>query len=132
MQVSAGLSGQLLKMPGATSAKAKRPTSQIATIYLAAWNLFNLYAWVTLSARLVNHFVEGKSASTVYPSLGNDLWRLQCFALLEVLHAAVKLVPSSPLTAMMQIGGRLSVLFLALQHSPAAQLHPDVCCLGSH
>lgn len=50
---------------------------------------------------------------------------LQCAAVLEIVHAAVGLVPGSPLPVIMQVTGRNVVLYFAMSFIPTADAASD-------
>lgn len=70
--------------------------------YLLLYNLLSLLAWTYLTARVILTIAAGAAPS---PLLA-DITALQTAAGLEVAHAALGLVRSSPGTTALQVGGR--------------------------
>ena len=63
---------------------------------------------------------------TPSPPLNKKTAFFQLLAALEILHPALGLVGGSPITALMQWGGRSNVFFAIIRHVPVVQTSPAV------
>ncbi|KAI0447255.1 PTPLA-domain-containing protein [Xylaria telfairii] len=82
--------------------------------YLLLYNLVSLLAWTYLTTRVILTLVAGAAPS---PLLA-DITALQTAASLEVAHAALGLVRSSPGTTALQVGGRNLVIWTVMRRFP--------------
>ncbi|KAH8165360.1 hypothetical protein CIB48_g2890 [Xylaria polymorpha] len=82
--------------------------------YLLLYNLLSLLAWTYLTARVILTIAAGAAPS---PLLA-DITALQTAAGLEVAHAALGLVRSSPGTTALQVGGRNLVIWTVMRRFP--------------
>ncbi|GLC38080.1 hypothetical protein PLESTF_000313200 [Pleodorina starrii] len=93
---------------------------RISQAYLALYNALQACGWAAvLGSLLYGAFTQ--PPEQLYLAAGYLTKLVQGASLLETLHAAAGLVPSSPLMALMQWMGRSNVLFCILDPQP--QLH---------
>ncbi|KAI1307393.1 PTPLA-domain-containing protein [Xylaria venustula] len=84
--------------------------------YILLYNTLSLLAWTYLTARVI-------SISTSTSTLRNEditplVTAIQTTAVLEILHAALGLVRSSPGAAAVQVGGRNLVIWTVVRRFP--------------
>jgi len=95
--------------------------------YLVAYNAASMLGWAALIAVMVSHFLEAQDASTAYRTLylrvQQHLKIVQTAALLEVVHALLRMVRSPVFTTGMQVASRLLVLWGISHVSPPSQVH---------
>ncbi|CAG9464099.1 unnamed protein product [Pedinophyceae sp. YPF-701] len=95
--------------------------SKVVNAYLAAYNLTQTCGWAYALYQCVVGFKAG-GVPGVYPAAVWAVGTFQLLAFMEVVHAALRIVRSSPVQALMQWGGRSHVLFALLK--PVAAVHP--------
>ena len=78
------------------------PPSPIRLGYLFSYNVFATLGWLYIDAILTVCFFKGDDNKKVWAAVAPALKLMQTSALLEVAHAALGLVRSSPLTAFVQ------------------------------
>ncbi|KAG2498226.1 hypothetical protein HYH03_003976 [Edaphochlamys debaryana] len=100
---------------------------RLTQAYLALYNAAQAVGWATAFGSLVYGFIQEQSNEQIYDRAAPLIGWLQFASLLETVHAALGLVPSSPLSALMQWGGRSNCLFCVVQ--PIRALHSDVYAL---
>ncbi|GFR52178.1 hypothetical protein Agub_g14715 [Astrephomene gubernaculifera] len=89
--------------------------------YLLLYNAFQACGWAVSLGCLAYGLLQRDSPEQLYDRAAPFTKFFQGLSLLETLHAAAGLVPSSPLLALMQWAGRSNVLFLILD--PITELH---------
>lgn len=94
----------------------------IADTYLIAYNAICCLGWFGVWALSVGALIQGSSLAAVYetPNLGGLLAVVQSAAMLEILHALVKLVRSPVMVTAMQVSSRILALY-AVNFSKDAQ-----------
>ncbi|KAI0155252.1 PTPLA-domain-containing protein [Xylariaceae sp. FL1272] len=91
--------------------------------YLLLYNTLSLISWAyILSLPLTHLFTSSISPSTLQSDL-HPLTIIQTLSLLEVLHALLGLVRSSPSTTALQIGGRNLVVWTVMRAFPSLVFH---------
>lgn len=125
------------KMPPKMSSSKKSSPSRALHTYLIAYNVVSLACWSvilfkTLSllftrqpfpntvSGLINHLRSGYD----YHHLGSWVIWTQTGALLEVVHAALGWVRSSPITVAMQVASRIWLVWGVLARQPETHSHP--------
>lgn len=97
-------------------------------VYMAFYNFAMLgafiYALLVLMITIIKNGFEESTYVKVYPSVGHILCMIQLFQALEIMHPMFGYVRGSPLFPLMQIGGRLFVLFGNLEFEPRLQKMP--------
>ncbi|KXZ47734.1 hypothetical protein GPECTOR_33g616 [Gonium pectorale] len=94
---------------------------RISQAYLVLYNAAQAAGWAAVLGALAYGIVQRETPEQLYDRAAPLTKLFQGAALLETAHAAVGLVPSSPLMSLMQWAGRSNVLFLLLD--PIRQLH---------
>jgi very-long-chain (3R)-3-hydroxyacyl-CoA dehydratase len=95
----------------------------MSKLYLLAYNVAQAAAWsVCLAAVLQAALVERASAATAFARMGQLIWVAQNAAILEVVHAAARLVPSPVGTTALQVASRV-LLVNVVYFLPVAQAH---------
>ncbi|KAG7172753.1 very-long-chain (3R)-3-hydroxyacyl-CoA dehydratase hpo-8-like [Homarus americanus] len=90
-------------------------SSSPGEIYLIFYNVFLSLGWLIVLIQTVHHLVyEGGSLRGLWESTSNVLKIFQTLAVLEIVHAAVGLVPSSVMMVLPQVASRLIVLWPVL------------------
>ena len=86
----------------------------LSKAYLFAYNLIQFCGWAYLMYRLLPHlllqikstqFIPARNPTSVYEELGDHIKLIQTAAILEIVHAILGLVRSSPLVTAMQTFG---------------------------
>jgi very-long-chain (3R)-3-hydroxyacyl-CoA dehydratase len=97
----------------------------IGNSYLVLYNLSQFAGWAFLLAQLVPQLstilTQGSDKGQLYAATGTVLIYLCLAALLEVVHAAVGLVRSSPVVTFFQVFVRIVATCLVLGYVPEAQ-----------
>ncbi|KAI1755755.1 PTPLA-domain-containing protein [Xylaria castorea] len=89
----------------------------LKTRYLLLYNLLSLLSWTYLTTRVLVHITAGDVTSRSDALLTN-VTVLQTAAALEVVHALLGLVRSSPATTALQVGGRNLVIWTVMRRFP--------------
>ncbi|WOK96941.1 very-long-chain (3R)-3-hydroxyacyl-CoA dehydratase 2 [Canna indica] len=95
--------------------------SRPSALYLLCYNSLQSIGWALALARILSSSVHG-----AYASAGDLICFLQAISFMEVVHAAVGLVPSGVLLSLMQWGGRTHFLLAILRQIPELQDLPSV------
>ncbi|KAK2559919.1 Very-long-chain (3R)-3-hydroxyacyl-CoA dehydratase 2 [Acropora cervicornis] len=93
----------------------------LAKVYLVIYNVVLTIGWSVILALSIQHLVRKKNHIGLYDSIEQPLQIFQSAAILEVLHCAVGLVPSSVMLTAFQVASRLFVTW-AIAHS-VPQIH---------
>lgn len=95
--------------------KSSAPTSPLLKYYLIAFNVVSTIAWLNYGIDFVGQWVASRQPYSI-PVLGTvQLLRYtQALALLEIVHAALGLVPSPLLSVTMQVASRIFTCFGSL------------------
>lgn len=93
--------------------KVKKPVSPIVTVYLLAYNLLAAASWSYVLFLIVSHLQRFGEAGlfTLYEPIHRALYFAQSLAILEVMHAALRLVPSPVATTALQVASRLMLVW---------------------
>ncbi|PGH06769.1 3-hydroxy acyl-CoA dehydratase [Blastomyces parvus] len=93
---------------------ASKPTSTATKTYFVCYNALSFVLWATIAVRLVfllARLVPTGHVAHIFDALFPLLLFTQSLALLEILHAVVKLVRASPLAAALQVLSRILVVW---------------------
>ncbi|EPY33300.1 3-hydroxy acyl-CoA dehydratase [Strigomonas culicis] len=71
--------------------------------------------WAAILAKIYMHLLKGGTIDTVYPLVEKLLLVCQTGAVIEIVHAMLKIVPSPVMTTFLQVLSRLLVLYGALR-----------------
>ena len=93
--------------------KVKKATSPVVTAYLLAYNLLAAASWSYVLFLIVSHLATygEKGLFTLYEPIHRALYFAQSLAILEVIHAALRLVPSPVATTALQVASRLMLVW---------------------
>eukprot|EP00798_Chlamydomonas_sp_ICE-L_P020085 gene20085-26802_t len=83
-------------------------------LYLFAYNAFQSAGWAFCLHQIISTYLASSDFQTVNDVAGQTTGLFQAISLLEVVHAATGLVPSSPVSAFTQWIGRSHALFCIL------------------
>ncbi|KAI5926484.1 tyrosine phosphatase-like protein [Camillea tinctor] len=89
----------------------------VKSMYLLAYNAVSFLMWAYLLCRAITFFPSLYAESrlqVLYPELFPALAATQTLALLEVLHALLGVVKSSPATTALQVGGKNLVVWTVM------------------
>jgi very-long-chain (3R)-3-hydroxyacyl-CoA dehydratase len=97
---------------GAASAKkARKPVGPLVTAWLLAYNVLATAAWSYVLFLIAQHFAEGGSIETLYGPIHRALYFAQSLAVMEVLHALFRFVPSPVATTALQVASRIMLVW---------------------
>lgn len=90
-------------------------TLSSGNIYLVFYNVFLSLGWLIVLIQTLHHLTyEGGSITGLWESTSSVLKIFQSLAILEVVHAAIGLVPSSVAMVLPQVTSRLVILWPVL------------------
>lgn len=98
-----------------------------AWAYLVGYNTLSALLWLSVLARTALASLSsdgGPSHAYHYPALRVLVLFTQTLAVLDVVHAAVRLVHAPVLTTLVQVAGRSTVLWLVVENYPSAAHTP--------
>ncbi|CAH3179259.1 unnamed protein product [Porites lobata] len=98
----------------------------IAKVYLVLYNVILTLGWSIILVLSVQHLVKKKSHIGLYSSVEKPLQVFQSAAILEVLHCAIGLVPSSVVLTAFQVASRLFLTWAIAYSVPQIQDSPGV------
>ncbi|KAL8183163.1 UNVERIFIED_CONTAM: Very-long-chain (3R)-3-hydroxyacyl-CoA dehydratase 2 [Gekko kuhli] len=107
-----GASGQQQQ---AGSRRRKGPGT-LATAYLVIYNVVMTAGWLVIAVGLVRAYLATGSYHNLYYSVEKPLKFFQTGALLEILHCAIGIVPSSVVLTAFQVMSRVFLTW-AITHS---------------
>ncbi|XP_025731149.1 very-long-chain (3R)-3-hydroxyacyl-CoA dehydratase 2 isoform X2 [Callorhinus ursinus] len=100
----------------AGGARKKKGPGPLATAYLVIYNVVMTAGWLVIAVGLVRAYLAKGSYHSLYYSIEKPLKFFQTGALLEVLHCAVGIVPSSVVLTSFQVMSRVFLIW-AVTHS---------------
>ncbi|CAL4901150.1 unnamed protein product [Urochloa decumbens] len=95
-------------------------------LYLVCYNSLQALGWSIALLRLVACLAHPLSVHSAYAVAGDLICLLQTSAILETVHAAIGLVPTTPLLAFLQWGGRTHFVLAIVRQIPEVQISPSV------
>ncbi|KAM8934609.1 very-long-chain (3R)-3-hydroxyacyl-CoA dehydratase 2-like [Pelodytes ibericus] len=110
------VSGSSRSMPDNGSQKKKRGPGALATAYLVIYNMVMTAGWLVIAVGLVRAYLAKGSYHQLYYSIEKPLKFFQTGALLEIVHCAVGIVPSSVVLTAFQVMSRVFLTW-AVTHS---------------
>ncbi|XP_018937447.2 very-long-chain (3R)-3-hydroxyacyl-CoA dehydratase 2-like [Cyprinus carpio] len=99
-----------------SSHKKKKGPGTLATAYLVIYNVVMTAGWLVIAVGLVRAYLARGSYHGLYYSIEKPLKYFQTGALLEILHCAVGIVPSSVVLTGFQVMSRVFLTW-AVTHS---------------
>lgn len=92
--------------------KQEASISSPGNVYLVFYNVFLSLGWLIVLIQTLHHLIyEGGSIKGLWESTSTVLKIFQTLAIMEVIHAAVGLVPSSVAMVIPQVTSRLVILW---------------------
>ncbi|XP_062823483.1 very-long-chain (3R)-3-hydroxyacyl-CoA dehydratase 2 isoform X2 [Anolis carolinensis] len=110
-----GGGGQQQQQQTAGSRRRKGPGA-LATAYLVLYNVVMTAGWLVIAVGLVRAYIAKGSYHNLYYSIEKPLKFFQTGALLEILHCAIGIVPSSVVLTAFQVMSRVFLTW-AVTHS---------------
>ena len=95
----------------------------MANLYLFLYNAAVMVGWCMTMKIVVESWVNGLSSEDMWDLVEVPLKLAQTAAVMEIVHAAIGLVRSNPVTATMQVGSRLALLWGFTNRVAAARTH---------
>uniref|UniRef100_A0A8C5PWB4 Very-long-chain (3R)-3-hydroxyacyl-CoA dehydratase n=1 Tax=Leptobrachium leishanense TaxID=445787 RepID=A0A8C5PWB4_9ANUR len=96
--------------------KKRRGPGALATAYLVIYNVVMTAGWLVIAVGLIRSFLAKGNREQLYYSIERPLKCFQTGALLEVLHCAAGIVPSSVVLTAFQVMSRVFLTW-AVTHS---------------
>ncbi|KAF2881858.1 hypothetical protein ILUMI_24322 [Ignelater luminosus] len=85
--------------------------SPLVKAYLLTYNGIETFGWALILFRLLSYYIFSNSeAASLYQNLKWPLIIFQNAAVLEILHAAVRIVPSNPIVTLQQVFSRVMLV----------------------
>lgn len=111
-----------------TSTKKVRSSgpSAIGKLYLIAYNGIQTIGWSYLLWQFLTHFLNRGTLDTFWPSIKWTVVIFQNAAILEVVHAAIGLVPSGAFMVLMQVYSRVFLVCGSLLLTQGATVSPGL------
>ncbi|XP_010858287.1 PREDICTED: very-long-chain (3R)-3-hydroxyacyl-CoA dehydratase 1 [Bison bison bison] len=90
----------------------RRRLGLLATIWLTFYNIAMTAGWLVLAIAMVRFYMEKGTHKGLYRSIQKTLKFFQTFALLEIVHCLIGIVPTSVLVAGVQVSSRIFMVWL--------------------
>ncbi|XP_061037528.1 very-long-chain (3R)-3-hydroxyacyl-CoA dehydratase 1 [Eubalaena glacialis] len=94
------------------AAGKRRHRGLLATSWLIFYNIAMTAGWLVLAIAMVRFYMEKGTHKGLYKSIQKTLKVFQTFALLEVVHCLIGIVPTSVLVAGVQVSSRIFMVWL--------------------
>lgn len=94
----------------------RRRLGFLATAWLTFYNIAMTAGWLVLAIAMVRFYMEKGTHRGLYKSIQKTLKFFQTFALLEVVHCLIGIVPTSVLVTGVQVSSRIFMVWL-ITHS---------------
>nr|KAF6500306.1 3-hydroxyacyl-CoA dehydratase 1 [Molossus molossus] len=94
----------------------RRRLGWAATTWLTFYNIAMTAGWLVLAIAMVRFYMEKGTHKGLYKSIQKTLKFFQTFALLEIVHCLIGIVPTSVLVAGVQVSSRIFMVWL-ITHS---------------
>ncbi|XP_072507736.1 very-long-chain (3R)-3-hydroxyacyl-CoA dehydratase 1 isoform X1 [Notamacropus eugenii] len=94
----------------------KRRLGLLATFWLTFYNIAMTAGWLVLAVAMVRFYMEKGTHKGLYKSIQKTLKFFQTFALLEIVHCMIGIVPTSVLVTGVQVSSRIFMVWL-ITHS---------------
>ncbi|XDV30184.1 hypothetical protein PO909_033154 [Leuciscus waleckii] len=112
-----------------SSNKRKKGPSTLAIAYLVIYNVVMTAGWLVIAVGLVRAYLARGSYHGLYYSIEKPLKFFQTGALLEILHCAMGIVPSSVVLTGFQVMSRVFLTW-AVTHSVRERRTSELKCIG--
>lgn len=119
-------------MSGKVQKKIKPEPSALAKLYLLAYNSVQTLGWCYLLLQTVSYFLNRGTLDNYWNVVRWSVVTFQTAALLEIVHAAIRLVPSGVVVVLMQVYSRVFIVFGVLLATESAKWSPGlpICVLA--
>lgn len=97
--------------PAAGVKKARKPAGPLVTAWLLVYNVVAAASWSYVLYLIAHHFAKGGSIDTLYEPIHQALYFAQTLAVMEVLHAMLRFVPSPVATTALQVASRIMLVW---------------------
>uniref|UniRef100_A0A8D2EPY3 Very-long-chain (3R)-3-hydroxyacyl-CoA dehydratase n=1 Tax=Theropithecus gelada TaxID=9565 RepID=A0A8D2EPY3_THEGE len=94
----------------------RRRLGLLATAWLTFYNIAMTAGWLVLAIAMVRFYMEKGTHRGLYKSVQKTLKFFQTFALLEIVHCLIGIVPTSVLVTGVQVSSRIFMVWL-ITHS---------------
>ncbi|XP_033064871.1 very-long-chain (3R)-3-hydroxyacyl-CoA dehydratase 1 isoform X1 [Trachypithecus francoisi] len=94
----------------------RRRLGLLATAWLTFYNIAMTAGWLVLALAMVRFYMEKGTHRGLYKSVQKTLKFFQTFALLEIVHCLIGIVPTSVLVTGVQVSSRIFMVWL-ITHS---------------
>ncbi|XP_019316199.1 very-long-chain (3R)-3-hydroxyacyl-CoA dehydratase 1 isoform X1 [Panthera pardus] len=94
----------------------RRRLGLLATVWLTFYNIAMTAGWLVLAIAMVRFYMEKGTHKGLYKSIQKTLKFFQTFALLEIVHCLIGIVPTSVIVAGVQVSSRIFMVWL-ITHS---------------
>ncbi|PNJ58138.1 HACD1 isoform 4, partial [Pongo abelii] len=94
----------------------RRRLGFLATAWLTFYNIAMTAGWLVLAIAMVRFYMEKGTHRGLYKSIQKTLKFFQTFALLEIVHCLIGIVPTSVLVTGVQVSSRIFMVWL-ITHS---------------
>nr|XP_002750117.2 very-long-chain (3R)-3-hydroxyacyl-CoA dehydratase 1 isoform X1 [Callithrix jacchus] len=94
----------------------RRRLGWLATTWLTFYNIAMTAGWLVLAIAMVRFYMEKGTHRGLYKSIQKTLKFFQTFALLEIIHCLIGIVPTSVLVTGVQVSSRIFMVWL-ITHS---------------
>ncbi|XP_007934527.1 very-long-chain (3R)-3-hydroxyacyl-CoA dehydratase 1 [Orycteropus afer afer] len=90
----------------------RRRLGLLATTWLIFYNIAMTAGWLVLAIAIIRFYMEKGTHRGLYKSIQKTLKFFQTFALLEIVHCLIGIVPTSVLVAGVQVSSRIFMVWL--------------------
>lgn len=108
-------------MASKSGSKARKEPSKIAKAYLFSYNFLQVIGWSYLLWLVIKHYTSTKKDESLWENVNLVVIIFQNAAVLEILHAALRLVSSNVLITTFQVFSRVMVVCGVLIATPTAK-----------
>lgn len=106
---------------------APKEPSALTKLYLILYNGAQVAGWSYMLYQLVGYYTFDKgSGKTLWEYLGTTVQIFQNAAVLEILHAATRIVPSNPVITTFQVLSRVMVVCGVVMATPTGKTSPGL------
>ncbi|XP_055696523.1 very-long-chain (3R)-3-hydroxyacyl-CoA dehydratase 2 [Lutzomyia longipalpis] len=112
---------------GATEGKKSKEISSLAKLYLILYNAGQVLGWSWMLYQLLAYYtVDRDSGKTLWEYISLTVIIFQNAAVLEILHAAIGIVPSNVIITTFQVLSRVMVVCGVVMATPTGKVSPGL------
>lgn len=108
------------------ASRINRSETSLGKVYLLVYNSIQTVGWSYMLLQTLSHFLNRGTLETFWHEIKWTVIIFQNAAVLEVLHAAIGLVPSSAIVVLMQVYSRVFLVCGSLMVSHNATVSPGL------